>query len=138
MQEKFSKQLRDELSKAGWHEGRCDEVSYYDFPGMELFPAARVVLSEYAGLNFGKSGPGKECATSDVQIDPSLGAHLTQELDEYYRKHGKRFYVLGEIHRAHGYLLIDESGATYLHSDELLYLAETFEQGLEKLIHGIK
>lgn len=126
------------LERAGWHEGRDVPLPLLAPGGPTLFPVAEAVLREFGGLRFGHCGAGVDFATSDVVIDPGLAVHLKAELDGYGRPLGTRLFPLGEVHRGHGYLVIDEQGRAYLLSDELSPLAASFSQALESLLLGVR
>jgi hypothetical protein len=126
------------LEQAGWYEGRDVPSQLLAPDGLTLFPVAEAVLREFGGLRFGECGAGVDFATSDVVIDPRLAVHLKAELDEYGRPLGTRLFPLGEVHRGHGYLVIDEQGRTYLLSDKLSPLAVSFSQALESLLLGVR
>lgn len=126
------------LARAGWYEGRDVPLPLFAPDGLTLFPVAEAVLREFGALRFGRCGPGVDFATSDVVIDPGLAVHLKAELDECGRPLGTRLFPLGEVHRGHGYLVIDEQGRTYLLSDELSPLAASFSQALESLLLGVR
>ena len=134
--DRFSPPVLDILRRAGWFDGR--RVAVVPSPGIRLFPKAHEVLAEFGGLRMGKCGAGMECATSDVQIEPGLATHLTSELHEAERSLNTRLFPLGEVHRGHGYLIIDEYGRTYLLSDKLSPFAPTFSRCLELLLLGKK
>jgi SUKH-3 immunity protein len=138
MTARFSPSVLEILQSAGWFEGRnvkpCGESSW----PFALFAKAQGVLSEFNGLHFGKCGPGIDFATSDVEIDPNLALHLAPELRAYETSRGTRLFPLGEVHRGHGFLVIDEQGNMYLLSDELEPFAPSFSQALEKLLLGRK
>lgn len=137
MSASFSPTVIDSLLAAGWHEGRCVSTKEYENLGCELFPTARQVLQEFAGLHIGNCGPGRECATSDVNIDPLLATHLAEELRGYGRRLGTQLYALGDFQHSHGYILIDEFGKSYLLNDEMIPFAQSFADALEKLICGL-
>jgi len=136
MSDRFSKPLLKILRKGGWFEGRYVSPALISPPELELFPKAQEVLSEFGGLHVGECGPGIDWATSDVEIAPRLGAHLAPELKEFEMSLGVRFFPLGEVHRSQGYLVIDDNGKTYLLNDELMPLAPSFAEGLERLLLG--
>ncbi len=115
----LSPAIAEILERAGWYEGRDVPIPLSAPDGLTLFPIAEAVLRQFGGLRFGECGAGVDFATSDVVIDPGLAVHLKSELDEYGRPLGTRLFPLGEVHRGHGYLVIDEQGRTYLLSDEL-------------------
>jgi len=136
MTDRFLEPVVDILQAGGWMEGR--NVSYRACVPAEfvLFPKAEEVLSEFAGLHLGNCGPGIDCATSDVEIDPSAASHLVSDLLKFEGILNARLFPLGEVHRAHGYLVIDEYGRTYLLNDELSPFASTFDEALELLLLG--
>ena len=125
------------LERVGWYVGRDVPLPLFAPDGLTLFPTAKAVLREFGGLRFGECGAGVNFATSDVVIDPRLTVHLKAELDECGRPLGTRLFPLGEVHRGYGYLVIDEQGRTYLLSDELSLLANSFSQALESLLLGV-
>jgi hypothetical protein len=136
MAEQFSKPVLDILQKGGWYEGREVSLPLSSPPEFALFPKASQVLHEFGGLHFGECGPGVDCATSDVQIEPRLAAHLLPELRQFAQSRGMNCFPLGEVHRGHGFLIIDENGKTYLLSDELMPYANSFSDSLEMLLLG--
>jgi hypothetical protein len=136
MVDRFAMPVLDILRRAGWFEGR--NIAVAPPPQFFLFPKANDVLAEFGGLHIGQCGSGIECATSDVQIEPSLATHLSSELNGAEQSLNVRLFPLGEVHRGHGYLIIDEYGRTYLLSDELSPFAPTFVRSLELLLLGMK
>jgi hypothetical protein len=136
METRFSHEAEEILRKAGWLNGRKATQAAAPAIQLDLFPKAQEVLSEFGGLHIGECGPGIDCATSDVNISPDLCVHLDQELTEHSRRIGKKLFPLGEVHRGHGYLVIDEDGKAYLLSDELELHADTFWESLEALVLG--
>jgi len=133
----IDREVVDSLTNAGWFPGRRVDITALERLGLSLFPAAKSVLQEFFGLHIGVCGPGKECATSDVLVDPSATTHLLEELREYEQLLGVRLFPLGEVHRSYGFLLIDERGRTYLLSDEIIPFARSFDDSLEKLVKGL-
>jgi hypothetical protein len=138
MDERFSIPVVDILRAGGWFDGR-NVSGDFDLPSeFAVFPKALDVLSEFGHLHFGECGPGIDCATSDVEINPSAAIHLASDLKDQERILNTRLYPLGEVHRRHGYVLIDEHGRTYLLGDELSRFASTFDRALELLLLGRK
>lgn len=138
MSNRFSPQVESALKAAGWFEGRRVDLDKSSLGALSLFNKAEDVLNEFGGLHFGNCGPGIDCATSDVKIDPSVAVHLAPELRTYASARSTRLFPLGEVHRGHGYLVIDEAGNIYLLSDVLEPFAPTFPQSLELLLLGRK
>lgn len=135
MPNKFCASVERILRSAGWSENR-DVAPLDGVMQAPLFPKAEEVLRQFRGLHFGECGPGIDCATSDVEIDPSLALYLLPEIEALALTLGTRLFPLGEVCRGHGYLIMDEQGATYLLSDVLEPYASSFAQALEMLLLG--
>jgi hypothetical protein len=138
MASSYSGPLLALLRRGGWFEGRTSSEFLIGAPHLDLFPKAEEVLREFGGLHLGECGPGIECATSDVEIDPNLTVHLASDLAQFAASKKLKLYPLAEVHRGHGFLIIDEHGRVYLLSDDLVPFAPTFGQGLELLLLGKK
>ena len=136
MADRFSQTVLTFLRRAGWQEGRKVSQFLISIPGLSLFAKAQEVLTEFGGLHIGEYGPGLECAASDVNLDPHLAIHLGPELRNHESSNGLRLFPLGEVHRGHGYLIIDENDHLYLLSDELTPYSNSFVDGLEALLLG--
>jgi hypothetical protein len=137
---RFSEATNNILHLAGWFEGR-DVLAQVRIPGgYVLFPAAREVLREFGNLHIGSVGPGKECATADVKIDPSVTEGGEECIAEFENKLGLKLFPLGEAQNGHFILFIDQQGrifASWLLHDISLY-AKSFDRALELLLYGIK
>jgi hypothetical protein len=137
MAARFSPRVLSILQGAGWFEGRDVSAELISPRELGLFPAAERVVREFGCLQFGECGPGMDCATSDVLIDPRLAVHLLPELKKWERAQGVRLFPLGEMHRSHGYLVIDEHGRTYMVvENDLVPLAPSYDEGIERLLLG--
>ncbi len=134
MPPRFSQPVVAILERAGWHPDRIVAIA----PSVRslLFPAAERVVAEFSGLHVGKSGPGLECGTCDVNFQLELVIDLLPALEKTAKAVGTHFFPLAEIYCALGNLVIDAEGRTYEWSDELSPLAPTFEKGLEALLLG--
>jgi hypothetical protein len=138
MYERLSEAVVAILQRVGWYEGR-DVSSSFTLPSQPpIFPRAQEAIAEFGGLHFGSCGPGIERATSDVNIDPNLATHLASELEGLGKSLQTKLFPLGEVHRGHGYLVIDEQGRTYLLSANLSPFASNLSQCLELLLLGKK
>lgn len=133
---RFSQQVTDILTEAGWHQGRSVMLNDYVSSDNVIFPVAAKVVCEFGGLHVGHCGPGIECATSDVHIDPRSASHVKDDLANYANHLATKLFAIGEVHRGHGFLVIDESGKTYLLSDTLDRFASSIEESLERLLLG--
>jgi hypothetical protein len=136
MSVELSQTVLEILRNAGWFEGRNVPIPLAG--EYQPFPNAQIVLAEFGGLHIGDCGAGVDCARSDIEIDPNLAIHLFPELKAVERSINSRLFPLGEVHRGHGYLVIDENGRIYLLSDELSRFAPSFARSLELLLLGKK
>jgi hypothetical protein len=119
--------------QAGWTPERRSAVAVASPVG---HPAANL-LATFAGLRIGSTGPGSECAKSDV--------HFTQdvedlpEADALARFLGEVIVPIGEIHNAHGLLYIGESGRCFgvsLMHEAVWLEGENFEDAIRSLTMG--
>jgi hypothetical protein len=140
---KWSKETEAELRAAGWREGRDvgEKLSTWESllqesDKFELFAEARRALREFGELSVCRTGPGREGARSSFHLDPSLTAGEADRFEEYEQTLGEKLFPLGEVDEGHAYLVMSESGKTYLLMDFLIYLAPTFEEAMEALIEG--
>jgi hypothetical protein len=137
---RFSDDTYKLLIRAGWFEGRdvFDQVRILE--GFTPFPAANDVLREFGNLHIGECGAGKDQATSDVQIDPSLANGCEERIIEFEDELGVKLFPLGEAQHGHGILTIDEQGRVFvswlLH--DIWPCAQSFDRALEVLLLGLK
>ena len=131
-----SKEVERALRRAGWFEGRRIDLSPWRDSLLQPFPAARVVLAEFGGLQFGVVGDGVDFARSDVDLRPSWPDRQFTGYHDLNRIVGEALYPLGEIDRGNADLLIDESGRVYIVMDKLQFIAPTFRDALEALLLG--
>jgi hypothetical protein len=122
------------LLVAGWRPGRYvwDRLRLPN--GLETFPTARRVLTEFGGLKLGDR-------TEDVRLDPSLSdAECLAEIPFYEGKLGRRLYPVGVIeHQDQVWILLDEQGFVYtlLPTVSLKPYASSFDQAIEFLVAGV-
>ncbi len=137
MNKRFPHKVQTLLRAAGWVPGRAVALQS-DLPnGFVLFPRAKEVLEEFGGMHIGRVGPGKECATSDVEINPALAAGLSL-CSASRTDAGALLYPIGEFHHGHAILLIDDTGRVHMYFDHLEPFADSFDQALCKLLLGRK
>lgn len=119
--------------QAGWTPDRRADLTT---PPPAGHPAAEL-LAAFAGLRIGTTGPGTECAASDL--------HFTQKVDELpealvlARLLGEPLIPIAETHNAHGILYIGQSGRCFGASliDETVWLeGESFEGAIRSLTAG--
>ena len=129
------------LLVAGWRP--CRNIwCQLDLPsGLEVFPEAKRILTEYGGLKFQRS-------SEVVHLDPSTAEPIVGQIRRYEEASGRRLYPLGFYeHQDQLYLLIDDQGVVYtltllddapepLASSALEPLASSFERALESLLGG--
>jgi SUKH-3 immunity protein len=118
---------------AGWHEGRRVPTSRE----LRVEHPATAILSEFGGLTVGKTGPGEECATSDVAFHEVLP---TDSLIPLWSKLlGKPLIGVAEVHNAHGELYVDSSGGCFflsLMDDSICFAGSSFAEAIERLLLG--
>jgi hypothetical protein len=119
--------------EAGWTPDRRANLTT---PPPDNHPAAEL-LSAFGGLRISATGPGTQCAASDV--------YFTQQVDElpealaFARLLGEPLVPLAETHNAHGVLYIGQSGRCFGASliDETIWLeGESFEEAIRSLTTG--
>lgn len=136
MAQRFSKQVEAILLRGGWFEGRTYALRNYNAFPSKPFPAARRVLGEFGGLQFGESGAGIDFATCDFDMRPVWGDRRFKGWRKEESSIGRRLYKLGMVSRLNAYLLIDDAGAVYSLMDDLILIAPSFEEALESLLLG--
>lgn len=135
---RFPDKVYQMLKQGGWFPGRNVELEAETLPeNYTLFEKAEQALREFAGVKAGVSGPGRDCAASDVGFRPELGKGLA-EVTGLATESGRKIYPLGIIDSGHAYFLIDEDGAVYMYFDELESIAPSLDQALIDLLLGQK
>src|SRR5947209_5501189 len=124
--QRFAPQVEEVLKASGWFEGRNTEGSLHLPDGFEMFPAASRILVEFGGLKGGHVRAGITMAASDFDLRPELAQGESDRFQEFEKELGVRLYPLGEAHRGHYFLAIDESGRVYLVMDDIMVLGEDF------------
>lgn len=108
---------------------------------LSIFPMAQNILREFGNLHVGSCGDGVDFATSDVDFNLQTMVDLESEMKDFKEARGISLIPLAAVHYGHGFLVVDETGRTYLLSDELEEFAPTFDDALEMLLlgkHGTK
>jgi hypothetical protein len=139
MDNHFSESVLTLLLTAGWYPGRKVIPPIEAASPFTLFSRAEELLVEFGGLHIGKCGPGRDFATSDVEITVTGMNHLARELPEYEERFDVRLCPIGKYCHRHGYLLTDVIGRIYALSeiaDDFRLFAATFSQALESLLLG--
>jgi hypothetical protein len=98
---------------------------------------ARGILEAFGGLVVGSTGSGEECACSDIAFGvPPDG---DEDIDAWQELLNSSFIGLGNAHNGHEQLWLDRSGRLFssgLASPMVLFLGESFAEGMEKLLRG--
>lgn len=134
--DRFPKDIEEQIKNQGWFVGRQYGGVKERPKDFDIFPAAETILSEFEGLRIGISGPGQECATSDINFDPSYGDGMSKEVHAESKQ--KRLYPIAGVHNAHQTMFVDESGNIYLYFDCLVAFASSLDEAIVKLLRGIK
>jgi hypothetical protein len=98
---------------------------------------AHEILAEMGGLHIGQSGPGIECATSDLHF-------AFREADEEYGSCwgsllASKLVAIAEVGNCHGWLFVDEGGRFFGGSqihDAFYFEGDTFAEAAERLLLG--
>lgn len=136
---RWSPETEQVLLAAGWYPNRDVGIDLLGLTGStepEMLPIARRVLAEFGGLVIGGGGAGVSSARSQVTMDPSLAAGMNDSFAELQSVVGARLAPLGEVDGGHAILLVSELGALYIMFDDILEVAPTVDEGLERLIRG--
>ena len=125
--------VRPLFLEGGWQPGRQVSVS------SEIPPrhSASSVLAEFAGLRIGRSGPGQECAASDIafhELDQKNAiAGLWSELLQ------TKLIGVADVHNAHSELYVSTDGRWFklsLIDDEMCYVGSSFSEAMERILSG--
>jgi SUKH-3 immunity protein len=134
---RFPARVEEVLKDSGWFEGRNIGASSALPADFEIFPAASRVLAEFGGLKGGQCGAGINVATSDFDLRPALAFGESDRLKDFEEELGVRLYPLGEAHRSHYFLVIDERGQVYeVFGDQIKLLGSDFDSAIANLITG--
>jgi hypothetical protein len=94
-----------------------------------VFPEAKRILAEFGDLKFSDR-------TESVDLDPSVGEEVADEIRVFEKKLGRPLYPVGILEGGDAlYLLIDDKGFVYALSGRLLEpFASSFERAIEYLV----
>jgi SUKH-3 immunity protein len=102
-----------------------------------MHEAARAALVEFGGLSFGNVEPGVDFSASDIDFDPRVAVGEEDRLLEYFDElRGRHAYPLGQCHRGHAWLVVDEQGRGYQLGDRVHLVAESVDALLEAVLLG--
>ncbi len=134
----LSEIARNQLTKAGWYEGRCIDISKYENAynrlGLELFSAAKKFLSEFGDLTINDQTVfqyhdltgvmHKEIHTSTSCIDVAYCGTDPQIIE----RTGKKVIRIGAFDHCEIYIYISEDGMFYANWYNYGLVAENTEQ----------
>jgi hypothetical protein len=118
---------------AGWYPGRTVRPSSTIPSG---HPAI-AILTQFGGLRVGTSGPGEECATSDVAFQEMPLEDAPRGLWAPLLR--TELVGIGEVHNAHGALYVDRTGQCYCASrihDGFSFEGASFNEAIERVLRG--
>ncbi|MFK3865784.1 SUKH-3 domain-containing protein [Pseudoalteromonas rhizosphaerae] len=123
---------------AGWYEGRYIELDELRDSDTESHLAAVKILKEYGGLSVGETGPGRECAASDIEFYKRLRYEADGLCKEWGAKIGK-LVAIANAHHQHIIVLVDSQSNLYIYTDpnEQLYYGGSFYEATAKLLLGL-
>ena len=135
MAQRFPDAVLAILKRGGWPDRQT--TTLYSIPyGFVLFPAADAVLSDFGGYRFGENGAGVTCAKCDVNIDPLLAEHIAEEVAGHSARLGIKLFPVGVARNGDFFILVDERSGVYLLFDDIIKVAETFDEALTKFLLG--
>lgn len=137
----FSPEARLLLERAGWYAGR-DASGTFELPSdVQYPPQILAILNEFGGLFVRSSGSGITVSRSSIEFDPSYADKESSEdgnLWDYTNRTGIPLYPLGHISDEALDLCIDLQGNVYLVGDYLYWVGNSFEEGVNNVLLGIK
>ncbi|HEY0683476.1 MAG TPA: SUKH-3 domain-containing protein [Steroidobacter sp.] len=97
--------IRSLFERAGWSPARQVQVS----ARVPIGHPARAILCSFTGLRVGESGPGVDCAASDIAFRDE-----DSEFETEWSPHlGSQLICVGGLHNEHGELFIDSRGRVF-------------------------
>ncbi|MFJ4621406.1 SUKH-3 domain-containing protein [Streptomyces sp. NPDC088812] len=139
------------LRAAGWQPGRwdikqaeiwADTLRDHTSPAGHrhaVFPAAVEAWAEFGGLHITPTGPGRQLAPVNLDLDPLHGLHLARTLGDLGRALHTDVSPLGAETDSQALLAIDAQGRVYAldHTGDW-YLGPDIDQALGTLVSGIE
>ena len=135
---RFSNFTHEVLEKSGWFPER-NVIDSVKLPNdFSLIPTAEAVLKEFGNLSIGEWGAGIEMARSTIDMEPRSAVCESDRFGEYSELIQSYLYPLGEVDNGHAFLAIDALGRVFILMNFLIFVADDFDQALEKLLTGIR
>lgn len=124
---------------AGWYEGRQIEGKDRALNSSSAaHKNAIAVLAEFAGLEVGDVGPGRELSASDISFR-SEAFDFGSEFHNYWQSLDVSLFAFASAHRDHMLLLVDDANNFYIFTDpdEKLYKIGSFDETIQRVLLGI-
>lgn len=125
--------VRSLFERAGWSPARRVPISMRIPNGHP----ARAILCSFFGLKVGVSGPGLECAASDIAFRDEDSEDGTEA--RWHPHLGSQLICVGCFHNEHGELFIDARGRVFgasLIHDAFSFEGENVWTGIEGVLLG--
>lgn len=141
---RFDPPVNSLLQAVGWRAGRnvAEAVARWesalDEDGFALHAVAKNILLEFGGLHVGRSARGVDRARTDIHFDPTLAIGQRDHFESFDELRGHSGYPLGEVEDGHGFLVVADSGRTFLVMDEIYDRWATFDVALRSLLLGLR
>ena len=131
--------VRPMFAAAGWSPGRRIPVRFDRVEHLQSCHLATELLAAFGGLSVGETGPGRDCATCDIQFTdcPSVADRCSVVKREVP---GDDLFPLGRAHREHLELFLDARGRLVvfcISNCKLVVVGESFGAGIERLLLGL-
>ncbi|MGI8979353.1 MAG: SUKH-3 domain-containing protein [Pirellulaceae bacterium] len=123
---------------AGWYSNRRVVVCFDRLASLRSYSMAAELLETLGGLHIGTCGPGRHCATSDIEFT------LSPSIDHRYavgemETPGDDLFPLGEAHKRHMELFLDARGRLMVYGVQdgsLSVRGDSFAEGIERMLLG--
>jgi len=137
----FTPEVLTLLTRAGWYEGR-QAPGQFAVPSDVHYPALIAqLLQEFGGLFIKSTGAGLTLGRNSIHFDPSYAERESSEdgkLSYYSDLLQQTLYPLGHIPDESLLLCIDLAGTMYMAGDYLYRVGNSFEEGINHILLGVK
>ena len=134
----FPSSVRPLFEQAGWRPERKVAPSIRHI-NAQAYLLGWTILSNLQGLHVGKSGPGRNCAASDIDFDPGVAEDW---LEGPFGISDHSLCPIASYHNAHGALYIDGDGALYsgdlIGDSGIKLISKSFSEGVANVLLGIR
>jgi hypothetical protein len=125
--------LEPAFREAGWFPDRSVEVA----GDVSHTHPAYHILRAFGGLTVGITGPGEDCASSDIAFG-CTPCHCAS-IDDWEHALNTELVCLGDYHNGHGQLWLDRQGRLFsqgMVAPMMLFEGNSFAEGVEALLKG--